>query len=693
MNRHAELIRRIRIIFYTVLGLSGLCVLAGIALFFIMLKDLPRVPDPLSRIIERPATEIYAATGEKVLVLGGREAIPLSRVSDQFIEAVVATEDHRFWSHHGIDKIRLTKALLDGLAPGSRIRATSTITQQLAKNLFFSFDRLVERKFLEILVSFQIESRYSKEEILEAYINQITFGVNAVGIEQASNTFFGKPASDLTLAEASLLAGLPQAPSRYNPYSHMDRAKIRQRAVLGRMVAVGYITRKEADEAFDMPLELRPRQATGGGSYYLDAVIRQLEDRYGPQVVYNGGLRVTTTLDRQLQRWANEAVRKGAARLDKIIGIPENREEDEDPELVPQAALVAIDVNSGAVKAIVGGRDYSRSEYNRAVQNNRLPGSGFKPFVYYTALSSLGLTPASVLEDKKITIGIVGAPDWTPRNFSNNFKGRIILKRALMESINSIAAQIIEKSGPAKVIQTARKCGITSPLESVYSLALGTSGVSPVEMASAFSVFASGGTRHEPFWIWRVEDAEGHVLEEHIVSREHTLDPDTVFQLVDMMRGVVDRGTAAVVRRMGFSLPAAGKTGTTNDYIDAWFTGFTPGLSVSVWTGYDTRQKSLRDVKGRGITGGTAAAPIWADFMIKATGGEPAREFSVPPGIHFETVDDTTGYLTNEGSENALEVALKQWQTVAPPPEGMDDPAAGSENGSVGRPADREVLD
>ena len=665
MTLDARFIRRIRTFFYAILGLSAIAVLTAVAFFFILLKELPRIPDPLSRIIERPATEIYAATGERVLVLGGREAVPLDRISSRFKEAVVAIEDHRFWSHHGVDKIRLTKAFLDGLAPGKRMQGTSTITQQLAKNLFFSLDRSIKRKFLEVLVAFQIESKYSKEDILQAYINNTSFGVNALGIEQASRSFFGKPSSDLTLAEASLLAGLPKSPSGYNPYRHMDRAKNRQRAVLGRMVAVGYISRQEADDALEASLDLRPRQASGGGSYFLDKVIQDLEKRYGPEVVYNGGLRVTTTLDIHLQQWATQAVQKGAARLDGEIGI--SQAEDVAAESKLQAALTAIDVKTGAVKAIVGGRDYFESEYNRAIHNNRQPGSCFKPFVYYTALDSLDISPATVFEDKKITIEINGASDWTPNNFGKKFQGPMILKRALMDSVNSIAAQLIEQLGPEKVIATARKCGITSPLDPFYSIALGTSGVSPLEMASAFSVFASGGVRHEPFWIWRVEDVYGRALEEHIVSGVSALDPETVFQLVDMMRGVVDQGTAGIIRRTGFSLPAAGKTGTTNNYKDAWFTGFTPSLSVSVWTGYDS-DKGLRDKNGTGITGGRAAAPIWADFMIKATGGEPSREFSAPPGIHIETVDATTGYFTEEDTPNALKVVMKPGQNPVPAP-------------------------
>jgi 1A family penicillin-binding protein len=665
MKSQAALIRRARIVFYAVLGILGIGVLSAVFFFFTLLKELPRIPDPLSRIIDRPATEIYAATGERILVLGGREAVPLERVSPIFIQAVVAIEDHRFWNHHGADKIRLAKALLDGMLPKNRIRATSTITQQLAKNLFFSVERSIKRKFLEALVAFQIESRHTKEEILQAYVNQIAFGVNAIGIEQAARTFFGKPAHDLTLAEASLLAGLPQSPSGYNPYYHLDRAKTRQQAVLRRMVAAGYITQPQADEAAAAKLDFRPRKVSTNNSNFLDAVIRKLEERYGPQIVYSGGLRVTTTLDIQLQQQAAEAIQKGMMRMDEEIGVL-SQPGAAYSESLPQAALVAIEANSGAVKAVVGGRDYQKSEYNRAIQNNRQPGSGFKPFTYFAAMDSLGINPATVLEDKKVTIAVKGAPDWTPSNFGREFIGRMILKSALMNSVNSIAAQLVGEIGPEKVIEAARKCGIASPLENVYSIALGTSGVSPLEMASAFSVFATGGVRYEPFWIWRVEDAYGRALEEHIVSGKKILDPALVFQLVDMMRAVVDQGTAKVIRRRGFQLPAAGKTGTTNGYVDAWFTGFTPSLSVSVWTGYDSN-KGLRDKKGAGITGGRAAAPIWADFMIKATEGEPAREFTVPPGIHFETVDNMTGHISAADSPNSIRVALRAEQNVPSP--------------------------
>ncbi len=659
------IIHRFRIVFYLALTLIAFFALMVMGMFFVVMKDLPRVPEPLSRIIETPPTEIYAATGERIMIIGGREAIPLNSVSPLFIKAVVATEDHRFWEHHGIDKLRTLKALWVTLTVPGKIQGASTITQQLAKNLFFSFKRSYMRKFQELLVSLQIESQYSKGEILEAYMNQIPFGVGSHGIGQASRTFFGIPASNLTLAEATLLAGLPKSPTRYNPYLHFKRTKKRQRIVLNRMVAVGYITQTEADRALKAELNFRSRPAGARtGSYFLDMVVKSLEERYGPQVVYHGGLKITTTLDPQLQSWAVDSLQNGLASLDKMLGIPEQLDIDKGKVPRPQGALVALETNSGAVKALVGGRDYLETEYNRASQNNRLPGSGFKPFLYYTAFEKLGMTPVTVIVDKAVTIPVIGAQDWSPRNFKREHEGPMTLKLALMKSVNTIAAQLVEHTGPEAVIEIARRCGIKSRLAPVYSLSMGTSGISPLEMASSFATFATGGIRHEAFWIWRVEDVLGRVLEEQIVTSERSLDAGMVYQLVDMMRGVVDKGTGAVVRRLGFDLPAAGKTGTTNNYKDAWFIGFTPTLSSSVWVGYD-RGEGMRDTRDVGITGSRGAAPIWADFMIKATQGEPAREFSIPPGIRFEMIDPITGRAETYLTPKPLRVALREGQTIS----------------------------
>ena len=660
MTPVTAIIRRLTGIFYLAFLVAGLAAGLALGLFFVVISDLPRVPHPLNRIIETPPTEIFAATGESVMLIGGREAVPLSRISPFFIQAVTATEDHRFWEHHGLDKLRTLKALWITVFETGKVQGASTITQQLAKNLFFSFRRTYTRKLRELLVALQIEARYSKQNILEAYLNQIFFGVGAHGVEQAARLFFGKPALELKLAEAALLAGLPKSPTRYNPYRYFDRAKRRQKIVLSRMVAVGFISPREAQNAFEAQLNLQPRKSDSrSSSYFLDVVLNILEERYGPEVVYHGGLKVMTTLDPQLQALAVDSIQSGLAGLDQILGISAGNDPGVNKsEFHPQGALVAIQTNSGAVSALVGGRDYAETEYNRAIQNERLPGSGFKPFVYYAAFEKLGLGPDTVATDKKITIPVAGAPDWAPRNFSRKYEGLMILKRALMRSVNSIAAQLVERAGPEAVLATARRCGIESPLKSVYSVALGTSGVSPLEMASAFATFANGGIRHAPFLIQRVEDSRGRILEEQIVSGQRSLDEAITYQLVDMMRSVIDEGTGAVIRRLGFTLPAAGKTGTTDDYRDAWFTGFTPNLSVAVWIGYD-RGTGMRDKNGAGITGGRGAAPIWADFMIKATAGEPPREFSMPADIRFEKVDPISGAVAGPWNKQSIQVALR----------------------------------
>lgn len=634
--------------------LTGIVALAGALLFFWSVRDLPSVPEPLRRIIETPPTEIYAANGERVLQIGGHDYVPLDQVSITFLEAILATEDHRFWEHHGINKVRLIKALWSTFFSG-RVQGASTITQQLAKNLFFSFEQTYRRKFRELLVALQIESQFSKREILEAYVNQIYFGPRAQGVAPAARLFFGKTAGQLTLAEAALLAGLPKSPTRYNPLRYLERAKARQEVVLGRMAAAGFIKTEEAQAAASEELAFA-RQSDSGpmGGYFVDWVLKYLEERYGAQVVYHGGLKVTTTMDPQLQRAAQESLAQGLQQLAKNMGVGQ-----EEADELPQGALVALQVNSGAIKAMVGGRNYTESEYNRAVQNRRLPGSVFKPFLYYAALEKLGVTPASVFVDEPVRIPVAGAPDWHPQNFKRSYQGAVILKKSLTESINSIAAQLVARTGPEAVIDVARRCGIQSPLAPVYSVALGTSGVSPLEMASGFATFAAEGMHYEPFAVWRVEDSYGELLEEHIVSGTQTLDSRLTYQVVDMMKGVVEHGTGQVVRRMGFRKPAAGKTGTTNGYHDAWFSGFTPTLCTSVWVGYD-RDERLLDRNGVGITGSRGAAPIWAQFMIKATEGEPPRPFLQPVGIRLQAVDPTTGLPTNGYNATDMWVALKE---------------------------------
>jgi 1A family penicillin-binding protein len=643
------------------LAICGVLAVGGTLLLFGTIGELPQVPKPLRRIIETPPTQIFAANGERVFQVGGREYVSLNQVSRHFIQAILATEDHRFYDHRGVNKFRIIKALGVTLFSKGRVQGASTITQQLAKNLFFTFERTYTRKFRELLVALQIEAQFSKQEILEAYVNQIYFGPGAQGVGAAARLFFGKSADQLNLAEASLLAGLPKSPTRYNPLRYLERAKTRQQVVLKRMSAAGFISPEAATEAISETLTFEKRNLNGStGSYFVDWVLKTLEERYGPEVVYHGGLKITTSMDLQLQQLAEESLQKGLADLDRLMGMTTADPADGGSAGErPQGALVAVQANSGAIKAMVGGRSYVETEFNRAVESNRLPGSGFKPFLYYAAFKGLGLTPATVVVDQPVDIPVAGAPDWRPKNFERAYQGPLILKRAFTHSINTVAAQLVARIGPQAVIDTARLCGIQSPLAPVYSVALGTSGVSPLEMASAYGTFATGGIYYPPFAIWRVEDAFGQVLEEQLISGASVLDPQIAFQVVDMMQGVVDNGTGEVVRKIGFAQPAAGKTGTTNGYKDAWFTGFTTALSTSVWVGFD-REIGMRDAYKGGITGGRGAAPIWARFMIKATEGDPPRPFTQPAGIEFRYCDIATGDVVDGGNPAAERVALRQ---------------------------------
>ena len=661
MTASLRFFRAVTAFIYLMATVGALAGMGLFCLFLVAVKDLPQVPEPIGRINDTPATEIFSADGQRILTIGGRETVALDDVSYPFIQAMLATEDHRFWEHRGVNKMRTVKALWVTLFESGKIQGASTITQQLAKNLFFSFERTWVRKFRELLVALQIEAQFSKQEILEAYINQIPFGVGAYGIGEAARTFFGKPAGGLTLAEASLLAGLPKSPTRYNPFRYPERARARQQVVLQRMVTTGMISREEAIEAQAVSVDLRAQgRSLRVDSYFLDAVMKSLEETYSPEVVYHGGLRVYTTLDAGMQQQAETALQQGIAKLEAQMDMTHRSEEtvvEDDNGL--QGALVAVDVNTGAVKALVGGRDFFQTPYNRALQDNRQPGSGFKPFLYYGVLENLDKTPADVMVDQPVSIPVAGKAPWKPRNFKRTYEGPMVIKKAFTESVNTVAAQLVSAVGPDAVINTARRCGITSHLAPVYSVALGTFGVSPLEMAAAYATFASGGVRHPPYWIRRVEDVSGRVLQEHIITGERVLDESINFQLVDMMAGVIDDGTGNGVRRMGFALPAAGKTGTTNDYNDAWFTGFTPNLSTSVWVGFD-RGQGMRDKNGAGITGGRGAAPIWAQFMKQATDGEPPRTFMAPSDIYFKKVNPETGSLAGFRTRDPVTVAMRK---------------------------------
>ncbi|MBS1262471.1 MAG: Penicillin-binding protein 2D [Calditrichaeota bacterium] len=624
----------------------------------VTLPQIPRIPDDLTQLISVPPTEVFASDGSLISQVGGRSSIPLERVAREFTQAILAVEDDQFHDHSGIDKPALLRATFNALA-GNTDRGGSTISQQLARNLFFSFDKTVARKFKEILATLEIERRFSKDEILEAYINGVYFGNFAYGVEEAARVYFGKHASELSLAEAALLAGLPQSPSRYNPYRNPELAKERQHWVLSRLRTLGWISDAEHDAAIDEELTFRPLyEQQASGSYFLDAVLDELERRYGETVLYHGGLRIFTTMDPLAQEIAVRSLQDGLADLDRRLGLPAwSVETLDDTTARPQGALVCMETATGAVRALVGGRDWRISQFNRAFQSSRNMGSVLKPVLYLTAIERLAVHPASMVSDSSITVQIPGARDWTPRNFTPYFYGVMPLKQAMMRSINTVAAKLVLAAGPENMVNTLARFNVRTPQEPNPSIALGATSVNAIELAGIGAGIANLGATVEPYLVRRVEDLHGRVLEEHIVRREQAFDPDDVYLVIDMMRGVIDAGTGESARRLGFDLPAIGKTGTTDDFRDSWFLGATPRITASAWVGFDDN-RPMRDRNGRGITGASGALPLWAKFMNRATEGDPPREFRVPPGVDLITIDPHEGIEVPEGFPGGLRVSV-----------------------------------
>ena len=642
-----------------IMGLIFISVLIVSGLYIWLSTELPQLPQSLERINLSLPTEIYSADGERIKVLGERHPVNISDISPKFLKAIIAVEDSRFYNHSGIDHRGLIRALIANIRTKRIVQGGSTITQQLSKNLFFSFERNWIRKIKELLIAFQLEATFGKEEILEAYSNQIYFGNGAYGVEEASQIYFRKRARDLTLLQAAMLAGLPNSPNNANPFVHYEKAMKRTDYVLKRMVSANLISISEREEALNSIIDLaNPKIESNPNLYFADEVLAKLEKDYGKEFVHFGGLKIFTTLDTRYQEFA---LRGALNHLEVLAG--KIAKQSGSGKL--QVALVAIENKSGAVKALLGGKNYSYSQFNRAVSSNRLPGSSFKPFVYFSAMEGLGYSPATVVTDEPLKIEIPGGKPWEPQNFDKEYAGNIVLKKALLKSINIVSAKLIQQVGPDKVIRVARKFGIKSPLGKNLSLALGTSGVSPLEIASAYSVIANLGIYNEPYLIQQIEDFQGNRLYEHFYQGVQQFAPDTLYSLLDMMQGVVERGTGRIVRRMGFKHPAAGKTGTTNEFKDAWFNGFTKDISTSVWVGFDNND-SMKIKSGKGLTGASAAAPIWVHFMQKALEGKTKVKFPVPDNIKFVTVDVETGKLPREFSLEKIKVAVKNDLDLSP---------------------------
>jgi penicillin-binding protein 1A len=496
----------------------------------------------------------------------------------------------------------------------------------------------VVRKLKEILLAIQIEKRYSKDEILTMYFNQIYYGNGAYGVEAAALSFFSKHAHELTLPEVSLLAALPKSPIYYDPFKNPEKALLRRNIVLNAMMETGTVSQDEGERAKNAPLELHPHSdCLRDAPYFVEEVRRQVLTRYGENLLYRSGLDIYTTLDTEMQKKANEITEKWLVQLEKMYRfkvVRDTVETDTTGSMTKyiQGALVAIEPSDGAVRALVGGRDYEESEFNRATQALRQPGSAFKPFVY-TACIDNGFTPSDEVLDIPIVM-ISGGAEYSPANYDHKFKGPVTLRTALALSRNLAAVRLIRYIGEQTVVEYAKRMGIKTRLKAVTSLALGACEVTPMEITGAYCVFPNLGVRVEPYLIEKIILREkGELIFEHEVTKEEVLNPATAYVMIDLMATVIDAGTAVGARIEGFGRPAAGKTGTTDNYSDAWFIGFTPDLVCGVWVGFDTRKRIVS-----GASGATFAVPLWTRFMREAMRGKKVKRFNTPKGVVSRTI-------------------------------------------------------
>ncbi len=604
----------------------------AILLFIFVALNIPSIKS-LSAYLPPETTIIKDRYGNIIdrIYLENRVVIPIEDMSPLLPKAFVAAEDARFYDHVGVDGISILRAVINNLRSGGRGQGGSTITQQVARSLLLSREKTYIRKIKEAILAYRIDKVLSKEQILHIYLNQIYLGEKSYGVEAASRTYFGKSAANLDLPEMAIMAGLPQAPSRYSPFKNYAAAKKRQRYVLNRMADEGFISDTAARKAYDKPLLWAPRrQDFVQARYFLQHVRNTLVRKYGKEKVMRGGFTVETTLDPAFQRQAATSIEKGVAAWALRSGKGRRK--------TPQAALVTIENKSGKVRALTGGVHFYKSQFDRASQARRQPGSAFKPLVYAQAFNT-AFSPASILMDEPLDLpGKKNQKNWRPRNFSGKHYGPTTLSTALIKSRNVIAIKLLQEVGIKNVIFLARQMGINSNLHPNLSMALGASEVSLLELTSAYTVFATGGSFQKPIFITRILDRHGKVLEENLPHPKQVLDPRAAFQVTRLLQDVIREGTG----KKAWGLPghSAGKTGTTDKNMDAWFIGYTPEMATGVWMGFD-----LKKPLGRRETGGRACAPIWLDFMRHITAGAKVRSFAVPSGIVFQPINRQTGAL------------------------------------------------
>ena len=604
---------------------------AGLGFLTATVQTAPGLKGEIRPVASSQIYDIHGNLITNVHSVENRVLVPMHKIPKDLQNAFIAAEDVRFYQHIGIDPRGILRAVWSNITNREVSEGGSTITQQLAKNALLTQERTLKRKIQEAVLALQIERQYSKTEILEMYLNQIYFGQGAYGVQAAAQVYFGKNVEQLNLAECAMLAGIPKSPNYYSPANNMKVAKERQAVVLDQMVKYGYLDSGTASQVKNDKLILVKGNANSGASfasYFIDYVTQQLVAKYGADAVYKEGLQIFTTLDTDMQKAAEQAMSNLPTYKTDANGIKQ-----------PQGALVAIDPHTGYIKAMVGGR--GNDQFNRAVLAERQPGSAFKPFVYLAAIES-GMTAASIVDDSSVSFG-----SWTPRNYDGRFHGPMTLRHALEDSINVAAVKLANETGPDKPLYYAQQMGISTLVlqgsvnDRNLASALGglTRGVTPLEIANAYSVLANEGVRAEPIAIVKVVDRNGKVLEQNTTRSKAVISEKSAFILTDMMRGVLTNGTGTGAN---IGRPAAGKTGTTSDYKDAWFVGFTPDLAAAVWMGND----SGGDLDG--ITGGDLPATIWRIFMSSALSKTPARDFSVPNGVVSVLISGRDGLLVTD---------------------------------------------
>ncbi|MEA5579373.1 transglycosylase domain-containing protein [Anabaena sp. UHCC 0451] len=584
--------------------------LVGLAISF---RNLPDVRQ-LRSFSPTETTHIYDIKGKLLASVHGeanREVVPLNRISPNLKRAVLASEDGHFYSHHGINPAGVGRAVVVNLVAGGVKEGGSTITMQLVKNLFLTHRRAFTRKLAEAVLAIRLEQILAKDEILEMYLNQVYWGHNNYGVQTAARSYFNKSSEFLTLGESAMMAGLIQAPEEFSPFASMKKAKQKQKEVLGRMLDLQWITQKEYDDALKEEIKLgRIRSFQGSALPYIsNTVAQELAKKFGRDALLKGGMRVQTTVDAKFQMMAEATVNKWHKNL-LGQGLRQN-----------QIALVAIDPRTHFVKALVGGVDPKASEFNRATQAQRQPGSAFKPFVYYAAFATGKYAPDSTVIDSPVSYRD-GNGWYFPRNYDGGFSGAMSIRTALAQSRNIPVIKLGKAVGMNKVIETCRTLGIMSPMEPVTSLPLGAIGMTPLEMASAYATFANYGWQSPATVIVRVTDSSGNVLLDNTPKPQRVLDPWASAAIIDVMQSVVSSGTG---KGADIGRPSAGKTGTTSSEKDIWYVGTVPQLTTAVWVGRDdNRQLSS------GATGGGMVAPIWRDFMVQALKNVPSEKFKPP---------------------------------------------------------------